>query len=385
MLEEDYRIREDFIGNRDFFFLIKGIANELNNNINNYDISFILRKYIRRNFGGFEILIDFESDFTSIEELEIYKKDPLYHKFFEELKEEKKLSFIQIFEKIFNLYCQENELTEFNLDDDNYPEDFNYIQNIIDNIKDKDSRYLLIGIRVSFASLIHQKLQKELNNKTIYFYEGSPFDNDKNNKEYQFKIINNILENAERGDTIILNNLKQIYPYLYDLFNKNFIIKDGRQYTRICLGNYYDQLSYVNKEFKIIIFDNKKTMNKAEPPFLNRFEKIILSLSQLIKLKQKNLAEIIYNEIDLEKVGINYKHNYKLKNLLIGCHKEDILGMIYNEINSSEQAKYKNKIQENENDNDIEYIKKNIFNKIYKLLPQDIIINLNDSNKLREL
>ena len=365
--ENDKKIKEDFLGNRDFYFLIKGIAYEMNE-VNVTDLRLISKKYIERNFGGFEINIDFEKDYDELQELEKYRKD-IYKEFFNKIseKEKEKWSSVQLFEIVYNIYCSKNKEADSCLEEECLG-NFNYIKNITDNIKDIKSRYLLLGIRSSRALLIHQKISKELK-KTIYFYEGSPFEND-NNNEYQFKIINKIQEHAENGDIIILQNLSQVYAFLYDLFNKNFIIKDGKQYARICHGNYSDQYTPINREFRVIIMVNKKYLNKVEPPFLNRFEKMLLSFSQLISQKQEELAKTIADEFDINVNKLNYRVNYRLRDLLIGCHIEDILGMIYYELDADEKGI------------DDDKIKNNIFNKIYKLMPQDIIVNLNDEKNI---
>ena len=370
LYEKDNLIKEDFLGNRDFYYIIKGNANEMNDN--NVDFKEIIKKHIERNFGGFDITIDFEEDYDSLKEFEKYKGD-IYKNFFQKISSRKTWSSVQIFEIIFNIYCETNDEPESIIKEENL-DNFKYMQNIIENIKDIKSRYLLLGINSYLSSLIHQKISKELG-KFIYFYEGSPFPND-NNEEYQFKIINKIQEHGENGDIIILHNLKQVYAFLYDLFNKNFIIKDGKQYARICLGNYSEQHTPINRSFRVIVMVDKNYLYKVEPPFLNRFEKMILSFSQLIDEKQKNIANIISSELDMKKCEdkLKYKINYRLKNLLIGCHKEHLLAMIYYEIDSNEKnIKDENKIIDN------------IFNKIYKLLPQDIIVNLDNNNKLKTL
>ena len=370
LYEKDKIIKEDFLGNRDFYYIIKGIANEMDDN--NTDIKAIIKRHIERNFGGFDITIDFEEDYNSLKEFQKYD-DEIHKNFFKKIKENKKenktLSSVQIFEIIFNIYCLANDESDSMIDEANLG-DFKYMKNIIENIKDIKSRYLLIGINSYLASLIHQKISKELN-KYIYFYEGSPFPND-NNEEYQFKIINIIQKHGENGDIIILHNLNQVYAFLYDLFNKNFIIKDGKQYARICLGNYSEQHTPINRSFRVIVMVDKNYLDKVEPPFLNRFEKMILSFSQLIDDKQKKIAEIISFELDMKKY--EYKINYRLKNLLIGCHKTHLLAMINYEIGSDEK-----------NIKNEKTIIENIFNKIYKLLPQDIIVNLDNKNRLKEL
>ena len=368
LLEKDKKVKLDFLGNRDFYYIIKGIANEMNDN--NVDYKNIIQKYIERNFGGFEITIDFEEDYSHLREFDKYK-GVQYKDFFEKILTRQKWTSVQIFEITFNIYCSENDEAD-SLIDEAALDGFKYLENIKENIRDIKSRYLLLGINSSHASVIHQKISKEIK-KTIYFYEGSPFVND-NNNEYQFKIINKIQEHAENGDIIILHNLNQVHAFLYDLFNKNFMIKDGKQYARICLGNYSELHAIINRGFRVIVMVNKKYLDKVEPPFLNRFEKMVISFSHLIDENQKQLADIIASELDMKKNEKIYKINYRIKNLLIGCQTEFIIGMIYYELDSNEQG------AKNENDK----IKTNINNKIYKLLPQDIIMNL-DYDILRKL
>ena len=64
MILKDKKVKDEFLGNRDFYYLIKGIAYDMESK-NNEDL---IRKNIERNFGGLEIIIDFEKDYSSIDE-----------------------------------------------------------------------------------------------------------------------------------------------------------------------------------------------------------------------------------------------------------------------------------------------------------------------------
>ena len=376
--EEDKMINLEFHGNRDFYYLVKGIANELNEN-NNNDLKIIIKNHIERNFGGLEFYIDFKEDLDDIPELEQYKK---YKKFIEEISEfskakpKNRIGSVLLFKIIYNLYCNEIEENDYVFDEAD-KNDYNYINNIVGNIKDHKSRYLLLAVKPSLSKLIKEKIRKEANKGEVFFIEGSQFPYDDSN-EYQFKKISQIQGHAEKDDILMLHNLKQIYAFLYDLFNKNFIKKDGKNYARICQGNFSDQLTLVNEAFKVIILVNKKYLNKVEPPFISRFEKMILYFSEMMKERERNIADDILKTLDMKKVQdrLIYKIQYELEDLLIGCKKDDILGMVYYELDSNEN---KNKIEK------INDVKKIIFNKIYKLLPQDIIVNLNKDNDLRKL
>ena len=357
--KKDKKVNEDFHGNRDFYFFIKGIANEYNENIN-CNLDEVVNKYIERNFGGLEIYIDFEKNFEQKVEIQNYAR---YEKFFEIISEKKKMTSVQVFKMIYNLYTKKNNLKT---------EDYNYLNNIIDNIKDKKCRYLLLEMKPSLSILIKQKLEKELK-KEIFLLEGSPFVND-NGNAYQFKIINKIQEHAEKEDILMLQNIEQVYGFLYDLFNRNFIKKDKKNYARICQGNFSDQLTLVNEAFKIIILVNKKYLDQVESPLLNRFEKIIINFREMMTKKQRDSADDIIDQINIKCLkDLNYEIQYELEDLLIGCKKNNILGIYY--YLSSNEGNYN---QDNET-------KEKIFEKLFKLLPQDIIVNLNDKNCLKKL
>ena len=89
---------------------------------------------------------------------------------------------------------------------------------------------------------------------------------------------------------------------------------------------------------------------------------------------QNNLFEEIWSSnLNLKKIIIDAENtqniNYDLKNLLIGCKKQDIQGLFFNLIESNDDTK-------NEKLDGKEEILRKICDKISKLLPQDIIINL---------
>ena len=370
MYSNEKRIKIDFHGNRDFFYLIKGVARELNetNEIENGEsVAKVIEKYIERNFGGMEIEIDIDEN--DIPETDNYLKNIV------ELKA-KKLTSVTFFKCIYNTFVDKQ--VDKNENYKNYKikkiENYEAIKCINDNVKDEYSRYLLLGIKPSVAILINQYIEKKMSMiKNVFLYEGSPFINDEG-MEYQYRMINEIQEHAknENGDILFLQNLNSIYPFLYDLFNMNYIIKDGKAYARICHGNYSDQLALINKLFRIVIMVNKKYIDKMESPFLNRFEKIIISIRELLNPFQKKISsDLLSNECDfkskLEKQ--ENKLNYNMKDLLIGCKEEDIQGLVYDYSKDDEKSE--------------EAVKSYVIKKIVKLLPQDIIVNLPDDDRIK--
>ena len=244
LLLKENKIKIDFHGNRDFFYLIKGVARELNetNEIENgKSVVNVIEKYIERNFGGMEIEIDIDEDDDIKEKNKFLKK-------IIELKT-KKITSVEFFKCIYNTFIENDKNEIYNDYKIEKIENYDVIKCINDNVKDEYSRYSLLGIKPSVAVLINQYIEKKMSMiKNVFLFEGSPFINDEGT-EYQYRVLNDIQEHAknENGDILFLQNLNSVYPFLYDLFNMNYIIKNGKTYARICHGNYSDQLALINK------------------------------------------------------------------------------------------------------------------------------------------
>ena len=244
-----------------------------------------------------------------------------------------------------------------------------YIQN---NIKSVDGRYLLIISKNSIAPYLITKFLNELKNnenekKEYFFYLGSSFENDQFNEYYSVKILNKILSCMEEGKILILKNLETIYPSLYDLFNQNFTVVSEKNFARIALGSTNNSLSYVHPNFKCIILVNEDDIEKQEPPFLNRFEKHIISFESLINNEQKEISKYISKMLkDIVKLTYELIPNFKfdLEKELINCDLEEIEGIIYS---------FRNKVKNN-------LIKDEILKKIVPTFSQDILVAMKVSN-----
>ena len=336
LLKKENKIRKNFHGNRDFYYIIKGIAYELENLEEDEKKVAIIIRYIERNFGGIEYEIDIDLD-INLEGMNT--KIELIKRIFNDLNlnynQKFKLNSVFLFKELYNIVCERLDKSgnlKINKDD---IMGYNVNLCINDNIRDIKARYLLLGIEPSLTTLINQniKLQNEL--LTITLYDGSPFIED-NNKEYRFRKINEIQEDARENKLIIIENLNQIHPFLFDLYNMNYIIKDEKKFVRICYDNFNEQLTEVNENFRIIILVDKYFINQCELALLNRLEKMILPFDKLLDNDIKESSKDIIDEIIIQSTINNYNHediNFSLKNLLINCGNEEIQGLIYCFIN----------------------------------------------------
>ena len=363
--KERYKNIKEFHGTRDFYHLIK-IASKLfidkNFTKDNYDIENILNESIERNFGGLD-------------------------------------NSIKIFKEIFKKYVPNvNEINEYDV-----------MKCIKSNILDSKSRYLLIETKSSISHFLITLILDGLN-KTHIFYYGSNFEEDTLQGYYSAKVLNKVQITMSKDNVMILKNLTSMYPSLYDLFNQNFRKVGESNYARIALGDSNTQNYFVNANFRCVVLLDKNEIDEQDPPFINRFEKHIITFEYLLDKKHVNISNQIYQLFNglIEKGDQKLKIN--LKSQLLNCDLEEIQGIVYqlsenikkegshnnskddinleeieiedNEINTSVK---KNKSYKKEeliklvNSNDITY-KDKIFEKIIPTFSQDIIFFAKNSN-----
>ena len=321
--------KEDFHGNRDFYHLIKNSSRSMislgERDIDPNVLNRIGINSIERNFGGLQF-----KDPDKSTSLEVIKKD--YNKMYPN--------------SVYRGY-------------------YDVLERISENILDINSRYLLVTSKSSVSIFLLSSIVSKLN-KDSSFYIGSQFKKDLQSEEYILKILNKIQLHMEQGKVLILNNLESVYPALYDLFNQNFTKVSEKNYARIAIGSTTNAFSFVHKEFRCIVSVDEDQIDEEEPPFLNRFEKHILSFEYLIK-KEKNLIDISKNICkNIEKMiscsynGKDFKGlNYNFQKMLPNLDSEEILGIIYD-------CK-----QKGVNFQDLE---EEVFKKISLILPQDILL-----------
>ena len=336
-------------GSRDFYYLIKNIA---------YNFSSLLKqkKEIKKKDEIEIVKIAIERNFDSLHLIEGKGEEKEKNN---ESTNIKSKDSIDVFKKCYLKNFEnklQNEYEEFENKKD-------VMKNIISNLKDKNSRNLLLITKTSLNLLLYETLLKYLNkDKEIIkidpiFKIGSPFEDDKG-EEYKLKIINKIKEHAKNGDILILQKFSKILSSFYELFNLNYIKKDGKNYARIAVGKSREQFIEVNEKFKVILlFDNKEIENILQP-IASRFEKIEVDFSNLLTDKERHKAinyELAINRLTKIKLSEGKKLNYDLNNLIVNLDLEEIQSMIYYcRVNNIEEEKF-------------------IYDKITPSLPQDLI------------
>ena len=128
-------------------------------------------------------------------------------------------------------------------------------------------------------------------------------------------------------------------------------------------------------------------MNNCNLIFLNQFEKRSIYFDDLLDDRIKSISLNIINEFNFRNIIRQYKDlNYSLNDLLINCRNHDIQKLIYYlnkefEWNNNGTEKELNTKDE---ENYVNILKEKVANKIYKILPQDIIVILPDNNIIKK-
>ena len=388
LMKKEDKIKSNFHGIIDFYNFIKGIANDLikSKYYNNYnEIVTVITRHIERNFGGIIYEFDLDIDIKDDEIIHIVKSIKNLLKKYNLYKESKmvKINSVLLFKILYNLQC--DYLSPDNDDlkiDESTIKDYNLNRCLNDNIKDINSPYLLLGIQSSLTNVVYHNIKIQNPFKDIIFIEESFFIDD-NNNEYIFNKINEIQNYLEEDKLIIIENFNEIHSFLYDLYNRNFELIEGRKYINIFYGKFNEQKTLVNERLRVILVVDEKSLKMFDEPFLNRFEKININFDNLLDDRSKEICNNLLEEIGLKNIyEANNEFNNLLQDELIIWGLEEIQALIYYYINKS-KLDFNNKLSNN-NNLDKEKIKDIITEKICNILPQDIIPTLTDNSIIKE-
>lgn len=110
---------------------------------------------------------------------------------------------------------------------------------------------------------------------------GSKFPDDQND-QYTYRMLNKVILCMETGVLLILKDLNQIYESLYDMFNQKYSIVGRKKNCRVSLGAQSNPMCHVHDQFRCILVYPSDKILRADPPFLNRFEKQRLFYSDIL-------------------------------------------------------------------------------------------------------
>lgn len=194
----------------------------------------------------------------------------------------------EMFQDILRTYLDE-------FDPSYRPESVPIMTLIIDNLKSENSRHLMLLTKNGTAlPLLFESGILDPNHSTILI--GSGFEDDQA-ELHLVKQINDVKLAMLRGDTCVLVNHDNIYEALYDVLNQRYLFQTNRRtgevkkMLRLAIGS-RSQLCQVHPKFKIVVIvEQEHAYNKLDLPLLNRFEKQVLTATDLLSVSQKNAVD----------------------------------------------------------------------------------------------
>jgi hypothetical protein len=75
------------------------------------------------------------------------------------------------------------------------------------------------------------------------------------------------------------------------MLNQNYTVVGSKRNCRIALGAFSNPMCHVHRDFRCIVLVDQAKLDQADPPFLNRFEKQLLTYDSIMDSRQKYLAQ----------------------------------------------------------------------------------------------
>ena len=177
-------------------------------------------------------------------------------------------------------------------------------------------RYKLVVDESEDESAVHLLFQSGIldpdPNRTTIF-RMSDFSDDVGDELRNVEILSRIKLCMETGKTILMVNTGRIHGSLYDVFNQNFSIMatdDTRKiFSKVAIGPKTVDV-VVHENFQCIVHIKRSEFNEIPAPFLSRFQKYALSVTDFYTILSKQLPvndQILLKTIE-DKVHSFIKH-----------------------------------------------------------------------------
>jgi hypothetical protein len=165
---------------------------------------------------------------------------------------------------------------------------------------------------------------------------GSSFKDDCSD-DYAYMMLSNIILHMEAGRCILLKGLERIWSSLYDMLNQHYRVVGGRRSCRIAIDAYSNPMCFVHDNFRCIVVVDSSQVPHLDPPFLNRFEKQVLTDENMLSKEQNEMVEILQKwVIDMADIDDSYTqnmHEFKEQDLFAGYYPDILPSMVLHHFN----------------------------------------------------
>ena len=195
------------------------------------------------------------------------------------------------------------------------------------NLEDRQARHLmLITSGDSSISILKETLGSL--KKEIITIIGSRFEEDLS-EEYNYRILSRIIFCMERDCILILKDLENIYGSLYDMLNQNYAVVNKRKHCRVALGPYSNSMCQVNDDFRCIVLVDENKVDFSDPPFLNRFEKQLLRLSDELTNEQKTVMRDLDDWVQEISTVQSLESQFGTTDMFVGFNEDTLPSLVF--------------------------------------------------------
>ena len=195
------------------------------------------------------------------------------------------------------------------------------------NFEDPYARHLMLITSGDSAIGILERSLAKVEKETITIY-GSRFEEDLS-EEYNYRILSRIILCMERDCILILKDLESIYGSLYDMLNQNYAVVGSRKNCRVALGAYSNPMCQVNDGFRCVVLIDEQRVDYSEPPFLNRFEKQVLRLTDVLTESQQNVIAELDTWVGQMSTVEGLEQHFSKSDLFIGFHQDTLQSLVF--------------------------------------------------------
>lgn len=126
--------------------------------------------------------------------------------------------------------------------------------------------------------------------------------------------------------------VERLWSSLYDMLNQHYTVVGGRRNCRIAIGAYSNPMCYVHDTFRCIVVVDFDQIPHLDPPFLNRFEKQVLTYDSMLEEPQRRAVQILKTWCE-QMAGVSTDSEssndlFKISDMFAGFHKDTLPSLV---------------------------------------------------------
>lgn len=113
------------------------------------------------------------------------------------------------------------------------------------------------------------------------------------------------------------------------MLNQHYTTVADRRNCRIAIGAYSNPMCYVHDSFRCIVVVDFSQVSRLDPPFLNRFEKQVLTYENILTGRRREAVQILKSWCEqMSGVTSTNSDDFKVNDLFAGFHEDTLPSLV---------------------------------------------------------